>query len=365
MSETLQRTPLYERHRERGGRLVPFAGFEMPVQYGSILAEHRAVRTRAGIFDVSHMGEIRLRGETALPLAERLFTNHATKTSQGRVRYGFLCLEDGGVVDDLTLLRTGPEEVLLCVNAANIAADLDWIRSVEKREGFGCHVLDESEATGLLAVQGPDARGIVEPLLPEASASPRPWRFSETEVAGIPVLLSGTGYTGEDGFEIFVSADRVVELWDALLGAGEGRLVPAGLGARDTLRTEMAYSLYGHELDRSRSPIEAGLGHFVAFGTGFIGEEALERSRAEGPAQRKVGLVLEQRTVARPGTSILDDGPIGTVTSGTYGPTVERSIGIGYVPAQYASVGTSLAVEIRGRRVPCTVTETPFYSRKG
>jgi aminomethyltransferase len=337
----------------------------MPVLYTSIVAEHHAVRTQAGIFDVSHMGEVRLRGPSAIGLAERIFTNHASKTGEGRVRYGLLCLEDGGVVDDVTLLRTGPEEVLLCVNAANIEADLDWIREVDRRERFGCDVIDESPETGLLAVQGPEVRALIDRLLPANRPAPRPWRFAATEVAGIAVLLSGTGYTGEDGFEIFVPGDRAAALWDALLEAGQGRLVPAGLGARDTLRTEMAYSLYGHEIDRSRNPIEAGLERFVAFGTGFIGEEAIAAVRDEGPAQQKVGLVLEQRTVARPGTPILDEGPVGTVTSGTYGPTVERSIGIGYVPAQYASVGTSLAVEIRGRRVPCSVTETPFYGRKG
>ena len=337
----------------------------MPVFYTSIVTEHRAVRSQAGLFDVSHMGEIRLRGGDAVGLAERVFTHHARKTPQGRVRYGLFCLEDGGTVDDVTLLRTRPDELLFCINAANIEADLDWIRGVARREGFGCAVVDESEATGLVAVQGPHARALVGGLLPEGVGPPRPWRFLDTAVAGIPLLLSATGYTGEQGFELFVRAERVVELWDALLEAGRGDLIPAGLGARDTLRTEMAYPLYGHELERSRNPIEAGLERFVAFGTGFIGEDALATVRDAGPAERRIGLVLETRAVARPGTPILDGDRLGTVTSGTWGPTVEQSIGIGYVPAEYASIGRRLGVEIRGRRVGCEVVPTPFYTRKG
>jgi aminomethyltransferase len=344
--------------------MVPFAGYSMPVLYNSITDEHRAVRTRSGLFDVSHMGEARVRGRDALALAQRVFTNDVKGLAEGRVRYGLLCLESGGVVDDVTVLRTGPDEVLFCLNASNTEADLAWIEGVRSGEGLECEVIDESEQTGLIAIQGPEAVNVVGPLLAAGSALPRPWRFVRLSLAGIPVLLSRTGYTGEDGFEIFVDADRTADLWEALAALGPGKVALAGLGARDTLRTEMAYPLYGHELDRTLTPIEAGLVRFLAFGAGFVGEEALARLRDEGPAKRRVGLVLEGRSMARPGYPILDEGPLGTVTSGTWGPTVERSIAIGYVPAGYAEPGTRLAVEIRSRPAPCEVVQTPFYRRK-
>jgi aminomethyltransferase len=343
----------------------PFAGFAMPILYTSIVAEHRAVRSRAGLFDVSHMGELRIRGRDAIRLAQRIFTNDLMDTAQGRVRYGFLCLEDGGVVDDVTLYRTTPEEVLLCVNAANTREDLEWILAVRRREGLDCEVVDESAETALLALQGPGAASLLAPQLPERTPLPRPWHSLAAEVSGVPALLSRTGYTGEDGFEIFVRAEGAEALWRKLLAPGTDRVVPAGLGARDTLRTEMAYPLYGHELDRSRTPVEAGLQRFCAFGAGFIGEEALAELLRRGPTTRRVGLLLEGRAVARPGYSILNEGPVGTVTSGTFGPSVERSVAIGYVPAAYARVGTRLAVAIRERRVPCEVVTTPFYRRKG
>jgi aminomethyltransferase len=365
LSEAVCRTPLYERHREAGARIVTFAGFSMPVLYTSIVEEHRAVRASAGLFDVSHMGEVTIRGREAVALAQKIFTNQVIKLSQGRVKYGFICQEDGGTVDDVTLYRLGSEEVRLCLNAASIEADLEWIRRVHRREGFTCEVVDESAETGLLALQGPSACDLVLPLLPEGSRLPRPWRFTNTTVAGIPVLLSRTGYTGEDGFEMFVSATRTVELWDVLRQRCGSRLALCGLGARDTLRTEMAYPLYGRELDRSRTPIEAGLERFCSFGSGFIGEEALERLHRAGPKERQVGVVIEARAVARPGYPIRDGGPVGTVTSGTYGPSVERSIAIGYVSAEHAQPGTRLAVEIRGRPIPCEVVRTPFYSRTG
>ena len=344
---------------------MPFAGFEMPVLYTSIIAEHRAVRRGAGLFDVSHMGEIRLRGPEAVGLAERLFTNRVKTMPEGRVRYGLLCLHDGGIIDDVTLLRMGAAETLLCVNASNIAACMDWIEQLRAEEGFACEVVDESAKTGLLALQGPLAAEIVAPLLPSQAGLPRPWRFERTTVGDIPVTLSRTGYSGEDGFELFVAAERTVALWDTLRRSAGERLTPCGLGARDTLRTEMAYPLYGHELDRGRNPLEAGLERFCAFGTGFVGEPALETLRRHPLPEQRVGLVLEGRAVGRPEYPILGEGRVGTVTSGTYGPTVEQSIAIGYVSAGHAEIGARLGVEIRGRRIPCEVVQTPFYNRKG
>ena len=345
--------------------MVPFAGWDMPVLYTSIVEEHRAVRERAGLFDVSHMGEVRLRGPDASALAQQLFTNDVKNLAEWTVRYGLMCLDTGGIVDDVTLYRRGPDELLFCVNASNIAADVAWMREVLERSGLDCEVCDESDETGLIAIQGPAAAAIVEALLPPGASLPRRWRFSETELAGAPAWLSRTGYTGEDGFEIYAAADRIVDLWDALVREGRDRLTLAGLGARDTLRTEMAYPLYGHELDRETDPLSASLERFVAFGAGFIGEEALVHLRERGPARRRVGLLMEGRQVPREGCAIWADESIGRVTSGTYGPSVERSIAIGYVPAEYAAVETPLAIEVRGRRLPARVAKTPFFDRKG
>ncbi|HTO53432.1 MAG TPA: glycine cleavage system aminomethyltransferase GcvT [Myxococcota bacterium] len=359
----LARTPLWSRHHDAGAKLVPFAGWEMPVSYTGILEEHRAVRTRAGLFDVSHMGELRLRGPGALELAQRLFTNDVASAEPGRVRYGLLCLESGGAVDDVTLYRTGPGEVLFCVNAANAAADRDWMHEIRARTRSRAEIVDESEATALLALQGPRALGIVAKLTPPGFVRPRIWHFSETRLGDLPVMLSRTGYTGEDGYEIFIDGARAGALWDLLREAGGADLTPAGLGARDTLRTEAALPLYGHELDREHDPIEAGLERFVAFGTGFTGEPALLARRDAGPKRRLVGLVLEGRQVARPGFPIRSPHGDGVVTSGTYAPTVDRSIALGYAPAGLTA-GARAEVEIRGKRVPCEVVATPFYRRK-
>ncbi len=365
MSEPpLQRTPLHDRHVEAGARLVAFAGYEMPVLYTSILAEHRAVRQRAGLFDVSHMGQLWLRGPDALPFAELLFTNAVAPMRDGQVRYGMLCRDDGGVIDDVTLYRSGEAEAFFCVNASNTRAVLAWISEMREKHRFSCSVSDETEETALLALQGPQARALAHALSPAERPRIGRWRFAPGELAGIPVVLSRTGYTGEDGYEIYAPAEAASELWDALVAAGGDELELAGLGARDTLRTEMAYALYGHELSRQRTPLAAGLERCVSFGAGFVGEAALTREQAAGPAERLVGLVVEGRVVARPDYPIHDRAPIGRVTSGTFGPSVERSIAIGYVPAEYAAPGRSVQVEIRGRAVPATVTKTPFYSRK-
>ncbi|MFQ5514274.1 MAG: glycine cleavage system aminomethyltransferase GcvT [Myxococcota bacterium] len=363
MSGALRVTPLHARHVEAGARLVPFAGFEMPLLYRSIVAEHLVVRSSAGLFDVSHMGEIVLHGADAVTLAQRVFSNDVAETAVGRVRYGLLCQADGGVLDDVTLYRLAPETLLLCVNATNTRTDLEWIEQVRRDHGFACEVRDESEETALLALQGPRAREIARELRPAQAPEPRRWRFLETTLAGIPLRLSRTGYTGEDGYELYVASERAEALWDALCETGGERLSRAGLGARDTLRTEMGFPLYGHELTPERSPIAAGLERFLAFGRGFIGEEALRRERERGPRERLVGLMLEGRQVARSGYPILEDERVGTVSSGTYGPSVERSIAIGYVPPRCAARGTRLSVEVRGRRVPCQVSELPFYRR--
>ncbi|MCG8589906.1 MAG: glycine cleavage system aminomethyltransferase GcvT [Proteobacteria bacterium] len=358
MSE-LRRTPLYAAHQRLGARLVPFAGYEMPVQYTSILEEHAAVRERAGIFDVSHMGQIRLSGATAMASGERLLSCSVSDLRPGRIRYGLLCNEDGGVVDDVTVYRTSDSSLLLCVNAANVDKDDAWIRA---------HVLpdtavdNQSEDTGMLALQGPLSASVLLGLVGPELKTLRRFRFAELELGGARALVSRTGYTGSDGFEIYVDASAVAAVFDAVLEAGgPDGLIPAGLGARDTLRLEAALPLYGHELDDTTSPLEAGLERFVKRDRGgFIGAEAIER-RAQAPERALAGFALDDRGIARAGYRLLHAGqPVGVVTSGAPSPTLGKNIGLGYLPPEQSAVGTEIEVEIRGRGARAHVVDTPF-----
>ena len=360
-------TPLHPRHLELGGRMVDFAGFSMPVQYGSIKAEHRAVREAAGLFDVSHMGQIHLSGPGALASAERLLTCAVSDLGEGRVRYGLLCNPEGGCVDDVTVYRQGRDDLMLCVNAANIDKDRQWI---EAHALPGTRVDDRSAETGLLALQGPQSASLLDALC-AASGAPMPgrlgrFRFDTFASPAGPALISRTGYTGADGFEIYLAADRCLELFDALLEAGgsEG-LLPAGLGARDTLRLEAALPLYGHELDDETSPLEAGLERFVKRDRGgFIGHEAMESRERAGRQRQLVGFELEDRGVARADCPIGFSGqPIGRVTSGTPSPSLGKSIGLGYVPPENADLGTPLEIKVREKTLKARVVETPFWGR--
>jgi len=343
--------------------MVGFAGFAMPVQYAGILAEHRAVRERAGLFDVSHMGQIHLRGARALAAVARLVTCPVASLRSGQVRYGLLCNASGGVVDDVTVYRTGPEAFFLCVNAANVEKDYRW---AVRHAGRDAEVRDRSEETGLLALQGPASAEVLADLGEPDPRSLRRFRFCEGRVAGRPALVSRTGYTGSDGFEIYCAAGDAGALWDALLESGSrAGLVPAGLGARDTLRLEAALPLYGHELDDDTSPLEAGLGRFVdPARSDFVGAEALRRLERTGLRRCLVGLVLEGRGVARAGHAITHGGAdVGRVTSGAPSPTLGKSIALGYVPPALAAVGTELAVTIRSQSVAVRVVPTPFVGK--
>jgi aminomethyltransferase len=358
----LRRTPLYESHRRLGARMVGFAGFEMPVHYTSILDEHRAVREAAGLFDVSHMGQIALTGPGAVASADRLLTRGLRGMAAGRVRYALLCNEAGGTVDDVTVYRLADDALLLCVNAANVEKDYRWAVRHATPETT---VRNTSEETGLLALQGPASAAILARVCPAAlDAMPR-YAFDRSEVAGCTALVSRTGYTGSDGFELYLGMGDLVRVFDALLDAGKpSGLVPAGLGARDTLRLEAAMPLYGHELDDATSPLEAGLDRFVELERGgFIGAEALARQRAQGPSRRLAGFVLEDRGVARAEYPIARDGEVvGRVTSGAPSPTLGVSIGLGYVPPGLAAPGTRLDVMVRGRALRARVVETPFVA---
>ena len=363
MDEVLNRTPLYPAHVAAGARMVPFAGWEMPVQYRGIIEEHRAVRTHAGLFDVSHMGEVELRGPGALALAQRLVTNDVERLAPGQALYSPMCAPDGGIIDDLLVYRMG-DRLMLVVNAANTAEDLAWIR---EHAGADAQVADRTTDIALLALQGPRGQEILQRLTPVTLSALRYYWFrQDIEVAGRRALVSRTGYTGEDGFEIYVDARDAVQLWTALLDAGRASgLQPAGLGARDTLRLEAGYLLHGTDIDKTTTPLEAGLGWTVKFGKGeFIGEEVLEAQKEEGITRRLIGFTLTEKAIARHGFPIRREGTnIGRVTSGSFGPTVEKSIGLGYVPPQDAEPGQPLAVEIRGRAVRGTVTKVPFYTR--
>ena len=361
MTEALRETPLAARHVELGARMVPFAGYSMPVQYSSIVEEHRAARERAALFDVSHMGQLWLRGPGAGAAADALLTRAVSALGEGRVRYALLCNERGGTIDDLTAYRTGEHEWLLCVNASNTEADRDWIAAHLPADA---QLEDRSEATGLLALQGPDSAALLAALGCDAAGALKRFRFAGLELAGGRVLVSRTGYTGADGFELYCDAEHLRKLFDALLEVGASRgLRPAGLGARDTLRLEAALPLHGHELDVDTGPLEAGLGRFVELERDFVGAEALRRQREAGVARTLVGFEVEGRGVARAGFAVHVGGEaVGRVTSGAPSPTLGRPIGLAFVPPALAAEGTALDIAVRGREIPARVVPTPFVS---
>lgn len=363
MTDALQRTPLHDRHVAAEAKIVPFAGFEMPVQYRTgITAEHRAVREAAGLFDVSHMGEFVVRGPQALDLVQHVSVNDAAQIEVGQAQYSAMCLENGCVVDDLLVYRFA-DRYMLVVNASNLGKDWNWIEG--HAQAFECGLEDVSQDTGLLALQGPAAREILRPLAGIDIDDVKYYRFAEGEVAGVPAVISGTGYTGEDGFELYVGANDTPALWDALMEAGaDAGLMPVGLGARDSLRLEMGYALYGNDLDEQHTTLESGLGWVTKMNKGdFVGREALAAQRESGVARRLVGMRLEGRGFPRPGYDIVHEGEVvGTVTSGTVSPSLGSGIAMGYVPVELAKPDTRLQIDLRGRPVDALVQRPPFYT---
>jgi aminomethyltransferase len=361
---SLRRTPLFDQHVAAGAKMVEFGGWEMPLQYQGIIAEHRSVRSSMGLFDVSHMGEVGLRGPGAAAAVQRLVTNAVGKLDDGAAMYTVMCYPDGGIVDDCIVYRRAADDFMIVVNASNTAKDLAWIR---EQVGAQADITDESEATGLIAVQGPLAVPTLARLADADLAAVKRFRFARCRVAGVPVLAARTGYTGEDGFELACPAERAVELWSALVAAGG---TPIGLGARDTLRLEARLCLYGNDIDQTTTPLEAGLGWVVKLDAGeFIGREALVRQKAEGVRRSLIGFRIEGRGIARHDYPIVDrsaDPPvIGRVTSGTTGITVGGAIGMGYVPTGRAAPGTTLTIDCRGKDVTAQVVKGPFYQRAG
>lgn len=363
---TLKRTPLFDTHRQLGARLVEFGGWEMPVQYSSIIEEHRAVRQRAGLFDVCHMGEFRVEGAGAEDFLQYLVPNDVSRLADDQALYTQICRPDGGTLDDLLIYRRGPGKFMAVVNAGTMPKDWDWFQ--EHAAGFSDLTLTNvSDETGLIALQGPLVMQILQPLTSTSLDEIAYYHCRDAAVAGVQCLISRTGYTGEDGFELYCPTGDVVKLWDAIYAAGTPHgLLAAGLGARDTLRLEAGYCLYGHELTEEITPLEAGLGWTVKLnkGSDFIGRPALEAQKRDGLRRKLVGIMLSDRGVPRAGYPILrGDVRIGEVTSGTMCPTLDKPAALGYVPSAEAQVGNTIAVEIRGKSVAAEIVALPFYKR--
>lgn len=369
----MQRTPLFERHARLGARMIDFGGWELPVRYTSEKDEHMAVRTAVGIFDVSHMGEIFIEGPGALDAVQRLFSNDATSIANGQAMYTGLLKEDGTFVDDCVVYRYAPEKFLVCVNASNRQKDADWISAlVEQEFADRVQVRDESEHWGQIAVQGPRAAELVARLAGNLVHDIAPYHFREATLclaaAQVPAIVARTGYTGEDGFELYLAASEAGVVWDALLhdGASLG-VTPCGLACRDTLRLEAGMALYGNDIDEAHTPLDAGLNFIVKLekATEFVGAAALRAQKARGITQRLRGLVVTGRGIPRHGYRVLsaDGTPVGVVTSGTQAPYLNQPIAMAYIESAHSAPDNVLFVEIRGAPVPATVTKLPFYRR--
>ena len=362
---TLKKTSLNAVHRELGAKMVPFGGWDMPVEYGGLISEHMAVRTAAGLFDVSHMGEFEISGPGALAFLQRVTCNNVARLADGQAQYSALPMPNGAPVDDVIVYRHAGERFVLVVNAGNIDKDWAWLQGCQPQ---GCDLANRSNEYGLLALQGPRAQEILQPLTAVELPAVAFYHFASGDIEGHPTVISRTGYTGEDGFELMVRTEGVEALWRRLLDAGRGLgLVPAGLGARDTLRLEARMCLYGNDIDETTSLIEAGLGWIVSLDEAkgdFIGRAVLEAQKKAGPSRKLVGFEVVGRGIARHGHPVhANHAYVGSVASGTYAPFLKKNIGLCYLPASQAGIGKEFEVEIRGSRVPARVVPTPFYKR--
>lgn len=364
LTNQLQRTPLFESYAKHGGKTIDFGGWELPVQFSSIKEEHEAVRTKAGLFDVSHMGEIFVTGNDSLAYLQQLVTNDVSKIQNGQAQYTAMCYEDGGTVDDLLIYKIEDAHYLLVVNASNIEKDFEWMQKTV----LGDVKLENHSADyGLLALQGPLAEKILQRLTEENLAEIKAFRFkTDVSIDGHSVIVSRTGYTGEDGFEIYGNPQAVVALWDALLAEGaEDGLVPCGLGARDTLRFEACLALYGQELSDDITPLEAGLNFVVKLNKEeFMGKEALASQKENGIPRKSVGIEMIDKGIPRHGYAVyLNDEKIGEVTTGTQSPSLKKNIGLALISKEHAELGAEIEIEIRNKRLKAKIVETPFYKR--
>lgn len=358
----IKETPLHSRHVALGAQMSPFAGYDMPIQYKGIVEEHNAVRNACGVFDVSHMGEVFVRGAEAEMFVNRIFTNDVSAIPDGKILYGMMCHPHGGVVDDLLVYKYSHNEYLLVINAANIAKDVTWIKA--NAAGFAVVVEDVSDRYAQIAIQGPEAEKVMAEVLGLDYPDMAFYTFEETEVDGEKLIVSRTGYTGEDGFELYGSPELICRLWDKLIESGKAE--PCGLGCRDTLRFEVGLPLYGDELADDITPIEAGLGIFVKLDKPeFIGKEALAAQKAEGPKRKLVGIELQDRAIPRHGYDVLnaEDEVIGQVTTGYHAISVDKSIAMALIDARYAALGTEVKVRIRRKTFPAVVVKKKFYKK--
>ena len=364
MSSDSKRTPFYDIHRQLGAKIVEFGGFEMPVQYRGIIEEHRAVRNAVGIFDVSHMGEFEVWGEGAADFVQRSTVNDVTKLTEGKAQYSAMCYDHGGIVDDLLVYHLG-DHYMLVVNAANINKDFSWLREHVVRN---VDLRDVSDETALLAVQGPKSGETLQKLTSVELSTIPYYHYRRGRLADVEMVISRTGYTGELGFELFfrASPSDCDKIWNAICEAGRGfKIIPVGLGARDTLRLEMGYCLYGNDIDETTNPLEAGLGWITKLDKGeFVGRTALLEAKRAGLRRKLVGFTVEEKSFPRHGYEICSNGTkIGHVTSGTFSPSLEKGIGMGYVADQHAAVGSVVSVLVRTKEVSATVVKIPFIQR--
>ncbi|TQR39844.1 glycine cleavage system aminomethyltransferase GcvT [Lysinibacillus sphaericus] len=365
MTNELKRTPLFEEYAKYGGKTIDFGGWELPVQFSSIKEEHDAVRNRAGLFDVSHMGEILVTGPNSLDFLQNLLTNDISKIAVGQAQYNAMCYEDGGVVDDLLTYKLADNHYLLCVNAANIEKDYDWM--MENQHQYDVTIDNQSDAYAQIALQGPLAEEVLQTLTDTDLKTIKYFRFqADVEVAGHKALVSRSGYTGEDGFELYGSPEDIKALWNEILEAGKDKgVVPAGLGCRDTLRFEAGLPLYGQELSATISPLEAGIGFAVKLNKeDFNGHDALVAQKENGLSRKIVGIEMIDKGIPRHGYKVFKDGQeIGEVTTGTQLPSSKRNVGHALIDSQFTTIGTELEIEIRGKHLKVVTVETPFYKR--
>lgn len=360
----MKRTTFYNIHKKLGAKLVEFAGFEMPIQYSSIISEHKSVRNSVGVFDVSHMGEVFVKGEKALDFIQYVAINDASKLQTGRVQYSAMCYEDGGIVDDLLIYKIADDEFLLVINASNIEKDFNWM---QENNQFGVELRNESDNYSLLAVQGPNSLNTLQKLT-DTQINMEYYHFTNLKLAGVDMILSRTGYTGEVGYELYFKGDEKTaeELWNKIFEAGkEFNIQPAGLAARDTLRLEMGFCLYGNDIDQTTNPLEAGLGWITKLSKqNFIGKDALVKIKENGLKRKLVAITSDEKTFPRHGYDIsVNNKKIGTVTSGTVSPMLDKPIALGYVETEFSEIETDVNFLIRGKEIPAKVVKLPFVKR--
>ncbi len=359
----MKRTPFYDLHKNAGAKIVPFAGYEMPVLYAGIMEEHKAVRNAVGVFDVSHMGEFFAKGANALSFLQKITVNDVSKLTPGKAQYSAMCFDDGGIVDDLLIYMLAEHSYMIVVNASNIEKDWEWMK---KHCPADVTFENNSDETALLAIQGPKSLATMQKLT-SANLSVIPYyNFVQGSVAGIEMIISRTGYTGELGFEIYFNVAHAEKIWNAIFDAGkEFGITPIGLGARDTLRLEMGYCLYGNDIDQTTNPIEANLGWITKLNKGeFVAKPILEKIKAEGPKRKLVGMMLNDKAVPRHGYPLVVNGTnVGVVTSGTFSPSLEKGIALGYVNVPHTEIGSKIVMDVRGKMIDATVVDLPFLKK--